>query len=115
MKDSELPPPVQSMLKTVELGDAGSSAVVIRSDEFADEPGHQPTLQQKRIWQILTGAVFFEDDGSLDNKMLVELCRKNGIVPMSKSGEPRVGNVRQHFEKLNLISVEKIVTGKKYD
>jgi hypothetical protein len=113
MKDSQLPPPVQSMLKTVELGDAGSSAVVIRSDEFADEPGHQFTPQQKRIWQIFTDAVVFEDDGSLDNKVLVELCRKNGIVPMSKSGESRVGSARQHFEKLNLITVEKIGTGKK--
>ncbi len=101
MKDAELPEPVLMRLHSVDMGEIGNSAVVVRADEFVDDPEPPMSKQQKQIWEILVHAMGETAGGVLDNKALVELCGNQGIKPA------RVSEARKHFEVQNLITVVK--------
>ena len=101
MKDAELPESVLMRLHGVDLGEIGSSAVVVKADEFVDDPTPPMSKQQKQIWEILVHAIDETAGGVLDNKALVELCGSQGINPA------RVSEARKHFEVQELITVAK--------
>ncbi|MFP3977329.1 AAA family ATPase [Marinobacter sp. KMM 10035] len=101
MKDAELPESVLMRLHGVDLGEIGSSAVVVKADEFVDDPEPPMSKQQKQIWEILVHAIDETAGGVLDNKALVERCGSQGINPA------RVSEARKHFEVQELITVAK--------
>ena len=101
MKDAELPEPVLMRLHSMDLGETGSSAVVIKADEFIDDPEPPMSKQQKQIWEILVHAMDDAGGEVLDNKALVERCGSQGINPA------RVSEARKHFEVQDLITVVK--------
>ncbi len=85
----------------MDLGETGSSAVVIKADEFIDDPEPPMSKQQKQIWEILVHAMDDAGGEVLDNKALVERCGSQGINPA------RVSEARKHFEVQDLITVVK--------
>ncbi len=101
MKDAELPEPVLMRLHSMDLGETGSSAVVVKADEFVDDPEPPMSKQQKQIWEILVQTMDEADGDVLDNKALVERCGSQGINPA------RVSEARKHFEVQDLITVVK--------
>lgn len=101
MKDAELPEPILMRLHGVELGEIGSSAVVVQADEFVDESEPPMSKQKKQIWEILVHAMDEAGGDVLDNKALVQLCESQGINPA------RVSEARKHFEGQDLITVVK--------
>lgn len=101
MKDAELPEPVLMRLQNVDLGEIGSSAVVVQGDEFVDDPEPSMSKQQKQIWEILRHEMGDAGCEILDNKTLVLRCKDQGINPA------RVSEARKHFEVQDLITVSK--------
>jgi hypothetical protein len=101
MKDAELPEPVLLRLHSVDLGEAGNSAVVVKADEFVDDPEPPMTKQQKKIWEILKHAMTGAGGDILDNSLLVKTCESQGI------NKARVGEALKHFEAQDLIIVDR--------
>ncbi|PHQ74963.1 MAG: hypothetical protein COB82_02995 [Marinobacter sp.] len=101
MKDAELPEPVLMRLHGIELGEVGNSAVVVKADEFVDDPEPPMSKQQKQIWEILRHEMGGAGGEALDNKTLVQRCKDQGINPA------RVSEARKHFEDRDLITVSK--------
>ena len=101
MKDAELPEPVLMRLHSMDLGEIGNSAVVVKADEFVDDPEPPMSKQQKLIWEILVHAMDDAGGEVLDNKTLVQRCKDQGINPA------RVSEARKHFEVQDLITVIK--------
>lgn len=101
MKDAELPEPVLMRLHSMDIGENGSSAVVVQADEFVDDPEPPMSKQQKLIWEILVHAMDDAGGEFLDNKTLVQRCKDQGINPA------RVSEARKHFEVQDLITVSK--------
>tara|TARA_R110002072_G_scaffold106062_1_gene231508 strand:- start:93 stop:812 length:720 start_codon:yes stop_codon:yes gene_type:complete len=101
MKDAELPEPVLMRLHSMDLGETGSSAVVVKADEFVDDPEPPMSKQQKEIWEILVQAMDDAGGDFLDNKALVERCGSQGI------SAARVSEARKHFEVQDLVTVVK--------
>jgi hypothetical protein len=101
MKDAELPEPVLLRLHSVDLGEAGNSAVVVKADEFVDDPEPPMTKQQKKIWEILKHAMTGAGGDIFDNSLLVKTCESQGI------NKARVGEALKHFEVQDLITVNR--------
>ncbi|MDC9611567.1 AAA family ATPase, partial [Pseudoalteromonas sp. GABNS16H] len=100
-EDEDGKPPLLMRLHSVDLGETGSSAVVVQADEFVDEPEPPMSKQKTQIWAILVHAMDEAGGDGLDNKALVELCESQGINPA------RVSEARKHFEGQDLITVVK--------
>lgn len=101
MKDAELPEPVLMRLHGVDMGEIGNSAVVVRVDEFVDDPEPPMSKQQKQIWEILVHAMDDAGGEVLDNKALVERCETQRI------SRARVTEALKHFEAQDLITVDR--------
>lgn len=101
MKDAELPEPVLMRLHGVDMGEIGNSAVVVRADEFVDDPEPPMSKQQKQIWEILVHAMDDAGGEVLDNKALVERCETQRI------SRARVTEALKHFEAQDLITVDR--------
>jgi len=101
MKDAELPEQVFMRLHSVDLGEIGSSAVVVKADEFVDDPEPPMSKQQKQIWETLVRAMNDASGDFLDNKTLVQRCKDQSINPA------RVSEAKKHFEDHDLITVSK--------
>ncbi|WP_417521002.1 AAA family ATPase [Marinobacter sp.] len=101
MKDAELPESVLMRLHGVELGEVGSSAVVVKADEFVDDPEPPMSKQQKQIWEIMVHAMDDAGGEVLDNKALVERCETQRI------SRARVTEALKHFEAQDLITVDR--------
>ncbi len=107
MKDAELPEPVLMRLHGVELGEIGSSAVVVKADEFVDDPEPPMSKQQKQIWEILVYAMDDAGGEVLDNKTLVERCEAQGVGKNKNSTRRAVSDAVKHFQVQDLITVSK--------
>jgi KaiC/GvpD/RAD55 family RecA-like ATPase len=101
MKDAELAEPVLLRLHGVELGEVGNSAVAVLADNFADDLLPQFAPQQKRIWELLKQGMRDAGGETLENKVLVGLCKGEDI------DKSRVSDARKAFVGRNLITMSK--------
>lgn len=107
MKDAELPEPVLMRLHGVDLGEIGNSAVVVKADEFVDDPEPPMSKQQKQIWEILVYAMDDAGGEVLDNKTLVQRCEAQGVGKYKNSTRRAVSDAVKHFQVQDLITVSK--------
>ena len=106
-EDEDGKPPLLMRLHSVDLGETGNSAVVVKADEFIDDPEPPMSKQQKQIWEILVQAMDDAGGDVLANKALVAQCEAQGVGKNKSSTGRAVFEAVRHFQRQDLITVVK--------